>query len=263
MMTPQPRSSSWSTKPITFQPTGPKPLFLRPLQNITVAERQRAELRCIIKGTPDTQVKWYSNGNPIEPSNNCIINFNRLSGMCTLELLEPSVHDSAQFTCVASNGAGSESSIAWLVVKPTNASEQQPLTDRPAGQGPRFTKLEPARTQLPSSAQTPLRLGTIESSKVDQHSPPSGHHSPQKVEIVRAYQKFPDSAPSYPAQEEPAEEPVQHQPPHRAVKPPSSSTAASYPDDVFEPVSAYILLSFIFKSVYFYKIRVRTNIMLI
>jgi hypothetical protein len=210
---------------------GAKPVFLRPLQNITVSEGQRAEMRCIIKSTPDTQVKWYNNGNPVEQSAESVINFNRLSGICTLEVAEArSAQHSGQYTCVASNAGGSESSIAWLVVKTPGGGAGEQLVPHT----PRLTKLEPPmRGQQQQQHQQPLRLGVIESSKVDQRSPVSSSVSPQKVEIVRAYQRFPDSSPARPQEaEEPAEQ--QPQPSFRQPK------APVYHDDVFEPVSYFI-----------------------
>jgi hypothetical protein len=191
----QPRSSSLSSKPLTIHPVQ-KPKFARPLQNITVKEKQRATLQCVIdSASPDTQIKWYNNGNQIEPSTDYITNFDSMTGLCTLTIAEAFQPDSGQYTCVATNPAGSESSIAWLVVKPdqqTVPEQQRPVNEppfkktvstKPHGQEPPYNQ---------RASNNPLRLGAIESSLVDDNSQPK-IQSPKPVEIVRAYPKYPES----------------------------------------------------------------------
>lgn len=53
----------------------------------------------------------------IEPSPDYNINYNQFTGLCTLDICEAFPQDSGQYTCVASNPAGTESSTAYLVVK--------------------------------------------------------------------------------------------------------------------------------------------------
>ena len=196
MLPSQPRSSSWSTKPTTAQQPHlpPKPQFIKHLHNNSVRERQRATMQCVVKGSPDTQVKWYNNGNPIESSTDYMIVHDHLTGLCTLSIAEAFSPDSGQYTCVATNAAGSESSIAWLVVKP-ESPQKQPLSPQP----PKTARMTPQAVP-----QTPLRLGTIESTKIDA---PSSYSPPQpmkSVEIVRAYPKYPES-PQQPQQPSTAE----------------------------------------------------------
>ena len=115
MLPTQPRSSSLS-KPVLITPVQ-KPQFSRHLQNTTVKNGNRATLLCTIKGSPDTEIKWYNNGKLVEPSPDYIIEYNRATGVCSLNISEAFPQDSGQYTCVASNLVGSESSTAWLVVK--------------------------------------------------------------------------------------------------------------------------------------------------
>ena len=189
MLPTQPRSSSLS-KPISITPLQ-KPQFAKHLQNVTTKHGNRATLTCTIKGSPDTTVSWYKNGVLIEPSTDYVINHDRFTGVCSLDICEAFPQDSGQYTCVASNPAGSESSTAWLVVK----EKSRPREDEQAQPYKRVVSTK----SVDQSKQAPLRIGTIESSKVPTHSPPQpdGHQKP--VEIIRAYQKYPEAPQEKPA----------------------------------------------------------------
>lgn len=115
MMPTQPRSNSLS-KPISITPMQ-KPHFTKHLQNTTVKQGDRAVLHCVIKASPEIEIKWYNNGNPIEPSTDYIISYDRATGSCSLTIIETFPQDKGQYTCVATNPVGTESSTAWLVVK--------------------------------------------------------------------------------------------------------------------------------------------------
>jgi titin len=115
MMPTHPRSSSLS-KPISITPLQ-KPQFAKHLQNVTTKQGNRALMQCTIKGSPDTTVSWYKNGKLIEPSTDYVIHFDRVTGVSTLDICEAFPQDSGQYTCVANNPAGNESTTAWLVVK--------------------------------------------------------------------------------------------------------------------------------------------------
>lgn len=199
MPSAQPRSSSWTTsKPVSFQPQAPKPQFIKPLQNTTVQEKQRATLQCVVKGSPDTQVKWYKNGNPIEPSPDYLINYDRITGACSLTIVEAFDQDGGQYTCVATNPTGSDSSIAWLVVKPTPQAPAQ-YAPQHAQQRPQQYAQQPPFRQQPVPQHQPLKLGTIESSRVE--PAPLSPTKSKPVEIVRAYPKF--EAPQQAQQQQP------------------------------------------------------------
>lgn len=206
MMPTHPRSSSLS-KPISITPLQ-KPQFAKHLQNITTKQGNRALMQCTIKGSPDTTVSWYKNGKLIEPSTDYVIHFDRVTGVSTLDICEAFPQDSGQYTCVANNPAGNESTTAWLVVKgkkhkqsilfknkkqkfiKKNRIEEK---SRPRDEEPSqpFKKVVSTKT-IDQSRPAPLRIGAIESSKTE--IPP--HDGQQKpVEIVRAYQKYPEAQP--------------------------------------------------------------------
>jgi hypothetical protein len=114
MMPTQPRSSSLSKASLT--PIH-KPQFTKHLQNSTVTEGHMAVMQCIIKDSPNTEITWYKNGDLVQSSAECMINYDRASGLCTLKIPRAAAQDGGQYTCVATNVVGSESSTAWLVVK--------------------------------------------------------------------------------------------------------------------------------------------------
>ena len=115
MMPTQPRSSSLS-KPVSITPMQ-KPQFSKHLQNQTVRQNQPALMQCVVRTSPDTTVQWFNNGSLIEPSPDYNINFDRVTGLCSLRIADAFPQDSGQYTCVATNPVGSEASTAWLVVK--------------------------------------------------------------------------------------------------------------------------------------------------
>jgi len=159
-MTPtQPRAGSVS-RTVSITPLQ-KPQFGKHLQNATFQLGKEALIQCVAKGSPDTVVKWYRNGQLLEASDAYAIDFDKSTGLCALSITEASTHDSGQYTCVATNSVGSESSTAWIVVKepsppPQGQQQQQQPQSQKVGARPGFQK-----------QTTPLRLGAIESSKVE------------------------------------------------------------------------------------------------
>lgn len=173
----EPRKSS-SSKPISIQPVQ-KPHFKKHLQNTTAQQGHPIVLNCIIQSSPDIDIKWYSNGNLIQPSTDIIISFDAETGDCTLRIVEVYPEDSGQYTVVVTNSAGSESSTCWLIVKEPSPQRNQVVQP-----------IEPVRRSVSSrpseSKPSPLNLGPIKSSRVEP--------TEQKpVEIIRAYQKYPDT----------------------------------------------------------------------
>jgi titin len=161
-MTPtQPRASSLS-KSISITPLQ-KPQIVKHLQNATFRQGDVALIQCIAKGSPDTIVKWYRNDQQIEPTDEYAMAYDHSNGLCSLSVAEASARDSGQYTCVATNSVGSESSTAWIIIKEASQersySQSQQQQQQPAkrvGARPGFQK-----------QTTPLRLGSIESSRVE------------------------------------------------------------------------------------------------
>lgn len=105
--------------PVQINPVQ-KPQMVRHLQNQTAQPGQKAFFQCVVKGSPNTEVKWYRNGQPINMLANdprFPVTYDKLSGMASLTIHNASPQDAGQITCVASNPAGSESSTAFLVVR--------------------------------------------------------------------------------------------------------------------------------------------------
>ena len=176
-MTPsQPRAGSVS-RTVSIHPLQ-KPQFAKHLQNATFQLGKEALIQCVAKGSPDTVVKWYRNGQLVEASDAYAIDYDKSSGLCALSITESATYDSGQYTCVATNAVGSESSTAWIVIKepsppPQGQQQQQPQSQK-VGARPGFQK-----------QTTPLRLGAIESSKVEfQES--SSYQQEQRSSLIDA-----------------------------------------------------------------------------
>jgi len=172
-MTPtQPRASSVS-KSVSITPLQ-KPQFVKHLQNATFKHGEIALIQCIAKGSPDTVVKWYRNGNPIEANDDYAMAYDINNGLCSLSIAEARSQDSGQYTCVATNAIGSESSTAWIVVKESSQERnQQQQQAQKVAIRPGFQK-----------QTTPLRLGQIESSKVETSETSSFSQQVQRSEMV-------------------------------------------------------------------------------
>jgi hypothetical protein len=217
--TPQPRSSSYPIKPVSMVPPAQRPRFIRHLQNATMNQGDRAMLQCAIVPTPNTQIKWFKDDKPIEPSADYMIKYDNQTGNCTLSIAnEVYPQDSGKYTCVATNPAGSETSTAWLVVK----GQQQPKLYEPEP-----IRRQPISTrQEPKQGPTPLRFGSIESSRIEPQKP---------IEIIKAYQQYPIApVPVVPVQQQapPMSEPIKRRP---LIDELQQRHHSSINDDVFEP----------------------------
>lgn len=166
MLPTQPRSSSLS-KPVQITPMQ-RPQFVKHLQNTTVKQGNRPVLQCTVKSSPDTDIKWFKNGMLIEPSTDYMPNHDKLTGVCSLTISEGYPQDSGEYTCVATNPVGNESSTAWLVVR-------EPSLERVERQEPFKKTVSTRPNEQARQGQTPLRLGTIESSKVELPMPVEPH----------------------------------------------------------------------------------------
>jgi hypothetical protein len=94
-----------------------KPCFVKHLQNVSANKGDRAIMQCMLKPSPDTDIQWYRNNMPIKQSTDYGMNYDRNSGLATLNVSEAHPEDSGQYTCVARSPHGEESSTGWLVVK--------------------------------------------------------------------------------------------------------------------------------------------------
>lgn len=139
-----------------------KPTIVKHLQNCNIEKQQRAVFECVVRGTPDMQIIWYKNGTPIESSPDCLADFDKNTGRCTLTLSRALPEDSGQYTCIAYAPAGEDSSTAWLNV-----------TDQPQ-EVPQVVPSKHHVSRKPKEAENkinaPLRISSIESSKTESES---------------------------------------------------------------------------------------------
>jgi hypothetical protein len=105
-----------SERPIQLTTTD-KPFFLRQLQNVNADKGAKVLMQCMLKPSPDTNVQWFRNNMPIKQSTDYKMDFDEKSGLATLSVSEAYPEDGGQYTCVARNPFGEESSTGWLVIK--------------------------------------------------------------------------------------------------------------------------------------------------
>ncbi len=115
-MTPTQTRSSSLSKPLSIIPLQ-KPFFTRHLQNLTILRACKATFQCEVRGSPDTDIKWYKDNKQIFPSTDYVIDYDRITGICRLSISEAYNQDGGQYSCVASNPIGNDSTTAWLVIK--------------------------------------------------------------------------------------------------------------------------------------------------
>lgn len=90
------------------------PVFRRKIQNLEVNVGSPAKFECEIEEAPGVTFKWFKSGSELRHSDKCrIISRHHTS---SLEIFSPSVTDSGEFTCKASNRHGSDSCSANLSV---------------------------------------------------------------------------------------------------------------------------------------------------
>ncbi|XP_072152903.1 coiled-coil domain-containing protein 141 isoform X3 [Bemisia tabaci] len=97
------------------------PVFTEPLVPCTVQEGEKFILECRITGSPTPKIKWLKDNLSIENNPDYLTKFE--DGICTLTIEETFAEDSAQFTCVATNEAGSVSTSAVLSVTEVPSDE--------------------------------------------------------------------------------------------------------------------------------------------
>lgn len=90
------------------------PVFRRKIQNLEVNVGSPAKFECEIEEAPGVTFKWFKSGSELRHSDKCrIISRYHTS---SLEIFSPSIADSGEFTCKASNRHGSDSCSANLNV---------------------------------------------------------------------------------------------------------------------------------------------------
>lgn len=109
-MTEKDRDLEWQRQRQMMRP----PLVISHLKSRAVAKHTVAKLTCNVTG-PSIMVRWLKNGNPIE-INPKKYNFFNSEGLLSLEILNVSKSDSAEYTCFVKNKNGETSTVANLTV---------------------------------------------------------------------------------------------------------------------------------------------------
>ena len=93
-----------------------KPEFVVTLYDATVQEGERYTFECRVTGHPRPNVSWLKDGMPIV-NNPDYLTKHHQDGLCSLTIEETFAEDTARFSCVATNAAGSTETKAVLNVK--------------------------------------------------------------------------------------------------------------------------------------------------
>ncbi|XP_011495830.1 PREDICTED: muscle M-line assembly protein unc-89 [Ceratosolen solmsi marchali] len=120
--------SPWSTTngeriiPVTTEVVKPyieilpkkAPLFITPLRDIAVINRQTARFECIVQAEPQPNIIWSKDGRIVENSFNAEVHYR--NGVCRLTLPQTTPEDAGTYACTATNGLGSSVTSATLQV---------------------------------------------------------------------------------------------------------------------------------------------------
>lgn len=90
------------------------PVFRQKIKNLEVNVGSPAKFECEIEDAPGVTFKWFKSGSELRHSDKCRIISHRHTS--SLEIFSPTVADSGEFTCKASNRHGSDSCSAKLSV---------------------------------------------------------------------------------------------------------------------------------------------------
>uniref|UniRef100_A0A0M3HGC8 Ig-like domain-containing protein n=1 Tax=Ascaris lumbricoides TaxID=6252 RepID=A0A0M3HGC8_ASCLU len=109
-------SVSRSRDDSTMQPSSAPPIFTRQLEPLTVEENETAEFACQVGGEPEPLVEWLHNGERISGSDPRL-RMSLTAGRAALRIPQVTIADEGEYSCRASNSAGSEATKANLTVR--------------------------------------------------------------------------------------------------------------------------------------------------
>lgn len=94
-------------------------MFDKPLQNRTVVEGKRVQLKCYVRGAPRPVVTWYRNGEAISNKSGSY-SFSERGGSSRLKIRKVELSDAGWYICVANNSIGTAQIKAYLMVNSKN-----------------------------------------------------------------------------------------------------------------------------------------------
>ena len=96
------------------KPAAAAPRFAEQMKNVTVDEGSSVTLECRVAGHPEPVVRWYQEGRPLIPGSATEIR--KQGDRATLTLHNVTEHDSGQYTCIALNTSGENTTSATVIV---------------------------------------------------------------------------------------------------------------------------------------------------
>ena len=95
------------------------PAFTKPLQDVVACDGDALTLRAHYTGTPEPQMAWFHDGQPVVPSNDFRVSFKE--GVALLDIAEVFPEDQGLYELVATNPKGETKTVCRLTVKGTDA----------------------------------------------------------------------------------------------------------------------------------------------
>lgn len=103
---------------VAKKPVGSAPIFTEPLQPVEVVEGFAAKLQCRLTGSPEPNIQWFKDSEPVKEDNRTKMRFD--GELCTLKILSTELDDEGVYKCVAKNDFGSAASYSELFVNEVN-----------------------------------------------------------------------------------------------------------------------------------------------
>lgn len=95
---------------------GSSPTFTTPIHPCVVKEGESCTLSAVIGGTPQPEVVWLKDQQPLVVSDHYITGHDKMTNLCTLTINSAAPSDSAVYTCQATNAVGKATCTANVVV---------------------------------------------------------------------------------------------------------------------------------------------------
>ena len=105
-----------------------EPQFISELQPVAAQEGDHVTLSCVVIGQPHPRVSWYHGNKCLDHTKEHVIKYDKVSGLCELDIPEAFIEDSGTYRCLASNPIGHTFTKSELLVTPLSDSEESYTT---------------------------------------------------------------------------------------------------------------------------------------
>ncbi|XP_049641902.1 myosin light chain kinase, smooth muscle [Suncus etruscus] len=160
-------SCGWTLLVKKLAPRQVAPSFSRVLQDCTVMEGQDFVLRCSVQGTPEPQITWLLNGQPIQYARSTC-----KAGMAELHVQDALPEDEGTYSCLAQSPCGQVSCSARVIVHEKKSKDKREP----------FSLATPSKsTAAPRFLQGLTDLRVMDGSQVTMTVQVSGNPTPEVI----------------------------------------------------------------------------------